>query len=73
MFKIIHNLYANAKSCVRVGHFKSELFCSNIGVRHGENLLTLLQDVSGISKLLLRSGVSSYTYYCNSKCLLSLL
>ena len=24
LFKMIHNLYANAKSCVRVGHFKSE-------------------------------------------------
>ena len=42
MFKMIHNLYANAKSCVRVGHLKSELFCSNIGVRQGEYLSPLL-------------------------------
>ena len=42
MFKIIHNLYANAKYCVRVGHLKSELFCSNIGVGQGENLSPLL-------------------------------
>ena len=59
MFKIIHNLYANAKSCVRMGHFKSELFRSYIGVRQGENLLNLLhtynglEDVSDMSKLLL--------------------
>ena len=40
MFKIIHNLYDNAKSCVRVGHLKSEPFVSNtrIGVRQGEYL-----------------------------------
>ena len=42
MFKIIHNLYANAKSCVWVGHLKSGLFCSNIGVRQGANLSLLL-------------------------------
>ena len=28
MFKIIHSLYANAKSCVRMGHAKSESFVS---------------------------------------------
>ena len=33
MFKIIHNLYDNAKSCVRVSHLKSEPFVSKIGVR----------------------------------------
>ena len=42
MFKIIHNLYANANSCVWVGHLKSELFCSNIGERQGENLSAFL-------------------------------
>ena len=42
MFKIIHNLYADANSCVRVSHLKSELFCSNIGVRQGKNLSPLL-------------------------------
>ena len=40
MFKIIHNLNANAKSCVRLGHAKSESFVSNVGVRHGENFLS---------------------------------
>ena len=35
-------MYAYAKSCVRVGQFNSELFCSNIGVREGENLSPLL-------------------------------
>ena len=42
MFKINHNLYADANSCVRVSHLKSELFCSNIGVRQGKNLSPLL-------------------------------
>ena len=42
MFKIIHNLYDNAKSCVRVGHLKSEPCVSNIGVRQGENLSPIL-------------------------------
>ena len=35
MFKIIHNIYANAKSCVRLGNSKSTSFSSNIGVRQG--------------------------------------
>ena len=38
MFKIIHNLYVNAKSCVRIGNLKSTSFSSNISVRQGENL-----------------------------------
>ena len=42
MFKIIHNLYANAKSCVRIGNSKSMSFSSNIGVRQGENLSPVL-------------------------------
>ena len=44
MFKIIHNLYANAnaKSCVRIGNSKSTSFSSNIGVRQGENLSPVL-------------------------------
>ena len=31
MFKIIHSLYANAKSCVRMGHAKSEFFVEPLG------------------------------------------
>ena len=42
MFKIIHSLYANAKSCVRVGHMKSESFVNNVGVYQGENLSPIL-------------------------------
>ena len=41
MFMIIL-MYANAKSCVRVGNYKSELFCSNIAVWQGEDLSPLL-------------------------------
>ena len=42
MFKIIHNLYANVKSCVRIGNSKSTSFSSNIGVHRGENLSPVL-------------------------------
>ena len=42
MFRIIHSLYANAKSCVRIGNSKSACFSSNIGVRQGENLSPIL-------------------------------
>ena len=42
MFKVIHSLYANAKSCVRLRHAKSEFFVSNVGVRQGENLSPIL-------------------------------
>ena len=38
MFKIIHNMYANAKSCVKLGNLKSTTFSSNVGVRQGENI-----------------------------------
>ena len=42
MFKIIHNLYANANSCVKSGHLKSTSFSSNVGVRQCENLSPVL-------------------------------
>ena len=42
MFRIIHNLYASTKSCVKQGHMKSTLFSSNVGVRQGENLSLVL-------------------------------
>ena len=42
MIKIIHNLYGNAKSCVRIGNSKSTSFSSNIGVRQGKNLSPVL-------------------------------
>ena len=42
MFRIFHNLYASAKSCVKQGHMKSTLFSSNVGVRQGENLSPIL-------------------------------
>lgn len=42
MFRIIHNLYASAKSCVKQGHMKSTTFSSNVGVRQGENLSPVL-------------------------------
>ena len=42
MFKIIHSLYAHAKSCVKSGHAQSASFSSNVGVRQGENLSPVL-------------------------------
>ena len=42
MFKIIHNLYANAQSWVKSGHMKSTLFSSNVGVRQGDNVSPVL-------------------------------
>ena len=38
MIKIIQNLYANAKSCVWIGHAKSKSFVCNVRVCLGENL-----------------------------------
>ena len=40
MFKIVHNLYDNAKSCVRVGHRKSSLL-SAILVSNGKKICLL--------------------------------
>ena len=39
---VVHNMYAQAKSCVLVNGKKSNLFHCNIGVRQGENLSPLL-------------------------------
>ena len=38
MFKIIHNMYESAKSCVRLGKKLSDHIYSNVGARQGENL-----------------------------------
>ena len=42
IFKIIHSLYANAKSCIKLGHLRSATFSSNVGVHQGENLSPIL-------------------------------
>ena len=42
MFKIIHNMYERAKSCVRLGTKLSDHFYSNVGVRQVENLSPVL-------------------------------
>ena len=39
---VIYNLYANAKSCVKVDSKISDYFTCNVGVRQGENLSPLL-------------------------------
>ena len=40
--RVIHNLYLNAKSCVKVDDKISDYFSCNVGVRQGENLSPLL-------------------------------
>ena len=39
---VIQNLYANAKSCIKVNDKMSDFFQVNIGVRQGENLSPVL-------------------------------
>ena len=42
VFRAIHNIYENAKSCVKKDNKLSSFFTCNIGVRQGENLSPLL-------------------------------
>ena len=42
LLRVIHNLYAGAKSCVKLNGKMSEYFNCNVGVRQGENLSPLL-------------------------------
>jgi hypothetical protein len=41
-FKVVHNMYKCAKSCVKINQDTSAFFHCNIGVRQGENLSPLL-------------------------------
>ncbi len=41
-FKIIHNMYDKAKSCVSSNNTISDYFTSHTGVRQGENLSPIL-------------------------------
>ena len=65
MFKIIHNMYANAKSSVRIGNLKSGSFSSNSGVLQGENLSPAhayngLNNVSCMAHILLSNYIEVY-------------
>ena len=42
ILNVIHNMYNNAKSCVKSGNVRSEFFSCNVGVRQGENLSPVL-------------------------------
>ena len=42
LLNVIKNMYSQAKSCVMVDGECSDFFCSNVGVRQGENLSPLL-------------------------------
>ena len=42
IFKVIYDLYSNAKSCVRLNGIDSEYFTCNVGIRQGDNLSPLL-------------------------------
>ena len=42
VFRVIHNMYEKAKSCVMSGNDLSSFFGSSVGVRQGENLSPIL-------------------------------
>ena len=42
VLRVIRDLYAKAKSCVKTKHGLSQFFVSNVGLRQGENLSPLL-------------------------------
>ena len=42
VFKIIYNMYEQAKSSVRLDKGKSQFFPCNVGVQQGENLSPIL-------------------------------
>ena len=42
LFRVVRNMYANAKSCVQLNNNNSTFFSCESGVRQGEHLSTLL-------------------------------
>jgi len=42
LFRIVRNMFANAKSCVQLNNNNSTFFSCKSGVRQGENLSPLL-------------------------------
>ena len=42
LFRVLYNIYKEAKSCVKLDNILSDFFSCNIGVRQGENLSPLL-------------------------------
>ena len=52
VLRVIRDMYAKAKSCVKTRHGLSQFFVSNVGLRQGENLslvlfLLFLNDLKG--------------------------
>ena len=76
MFKIIHSLYANAKSCVIVGYMKSESSVSNVGVRQGENLSPILFSLflNDLSEFIshVYNGLDDISQKCPKFCLVTM-
>lgn len=58
VFRVIQNMYGNARSCVSVSGKVSSYFSSHIGVRQGENLSPMLFAlyVNDLEKYLLEKG-----------------
>ena len=60
-FCIIHSMYENIKSCVKLDNPSSSFFASECGVRQGENLSSLLFSLylNDLESFLLSGGVES--------------
>lgn len=60
-FRIIHSMYENIKSCVKLDSQSSSFFASECGVRQGENLSPLLFSLylNDLETFLLSGGVES--------------
>lgn len=60
-FRIIHSMYENIKSCVKLDNQSSPFFASECGVRQGENLSPLLFSLylNDLESFLLSGGVDS--------------
>ena len=45
VLRVIRDMYAKAKSCVKTRHGLSQFFVSNVGLRQGENLSPVLSSL----------------------------
>lgn len=69
VFKVIHNMYENIKSCIFANGSKSALFDSCTGLRQGENLSPILFSlyVNDLEGYLTDRGVPTINFYLNAQ------